>query len=136
MLGVLQGELPCSREKKKHVCFMQQEYLQLVISKTNSTGDERAMPFTLFLQYTFALIFPTWTSTRFHKKKSTRHFKLNKAKCICITEQLCGIELAVKLTESVRVILYLISIILLCKEVKVIEQFSGRAADGSQVTDN
>lgn len=56
---------------KKWVCFMQQEHLRLVISKTNSTGDERTVPFTLLLQYTFAVIFPTPTSTRLHKKKNT-----------------------------------------------------------------
>lgn len=85
---------------KKWVCFMQQEHLRLVISKTNSTGDERTVPFTLLLQYTFAVIFPTRTSTRLHKKeKHLRHFKLNKAKCICITAQQCEIELAVKRTD-------------------------------------
>lgn len=38
--------------------------------------------------------------------------------------------------ESVRVTLYLISIILVYEEVKVMEQFSGRAVDRSQLTDS
>lgn len=49
---------------------MQQEHLRLVVSKTNSTGDERTVPFTLLMQYTFAIIFPTHTSTKPQEKKS------------------------------------------------------------------
>lgn len=39
-------------------------------SLQNSTADERTMPVTLLLKFTFAVIFPTWTSTKLHKKKS------------------------------------------------------------------
>lgn len=80
---------------------MQQEHLQLVVSKTNNTRDERTMPFTLLLQYTFAAIFPKQTTARvpLKEKYSKIHFKLTKAKCICITVQQHGIELAVTKTD-------------------------------------
>lgn len=78
---------------------MQQKHLQLVISKTNSTGDERTMPTTLLTVHTCCNLPNVGFNKALLKEKHLRHFKLNKTKCICITEQQCGTELAVKWTD-------------------------------------
>lgn len=78
---------------------MQQEHLQLVISKTNSTGDERTMPSTLLTVHTCCNLPNAGFNKALLKEKHLRHFKLTKTKCICITEQQWGIELAVKWTD-------------------------------------